>query len=232
MTVLTDLLRIWRYLLLTACILTFPAIATSDAPNSDFPTQQSLPLPWYTHMQNEWLWIQYRDKPDTGFVEIKASLTLQTQLNKIRYLLTDKKAVLSWVAGVKRIVVFEKQNDHQVQLTILDPIWPVHAREMLTTNSLINNTNQFTLTVQDHNQYLKPNPNRIRVERVNITWQVKQLEDNIVDVQYLGYFQPGGSLPAWLSNEIFLVLISDSLTNLKAVIDGIESAKGTTAEIQ
>ncbi|WP_394175431.1 SRPBCC family protein [Thalassotalea litorea] len=194
------------------------AHARSDSETVTQPHQQTkLPQPWYTHQQNDWGWIQYRDNPITGFVEIKAQLMLNADLASVRHLLTDKKAVLTWVEGVKRIVVLETSENKRVQLTILDPIWPVQAREMLTTNILIESADQFSLTVQDNNQYLKLNPARIRVKQIDVQWQVQQTNDNRVVIDYLGYFQPGGSLPVWLSNEIFLVLISKSLNNLKAV---------------
>ncbi|TLU61119.1 hypothetical protein FE810_15725 [Thalassotalea litorea] len=179
--------------------------------------QTQLPQPWNIQQQNDWVRIQYRDNPITGFVEIKAHLMLNTDLASVRHLLTNTQAVLTWVEGVKRIVVLQKTENTRVQLTILDPVWPVQPREMLTTNILLDSANQFTLKVQDNNQYLKLNPARIRVKQIDVQWQVQQTDEKRVEIDYLGYFQPGGSLPAWLSNEIFLVLISKSLNNLKTV---------------
>ncbi|QDP01437.1 hypothetical protein [Thalassotalea sp. PS06] len=221
-------------LLLISLFLT-PALGVHKATAADKAsetekTKAQVSMPWYTHSQNDWAWIQYRDHPETGFVQIKANLTLNAKLKRVRYLLTDKTAALTWVEGVKRIVVLEQQQGSRVQLVVLDPIWPVEPREMLTSNTIRESDDEFMIEVEDHNQYLKPNPNRIRVEQVNVTWQVKQTEDNIVDVQYRGYFQPGGSLPAWLSNEIFLILISDSLANLKGVVEGTQVAQSNISD--
>jgi hypothetical protein len=82
--------------------------------------------------------------------------------------------------------------------------WPVNNREAVLRNSVTQDANTFAVTINTVaiKGYVAPSKDRVRVPELNNRFYIEPLKDGWTRVSFETLVDPGGSIPAWMSNWI------------------------------
>lgn len=171
---------------------------------------------WQLQYQKNDIEIYSQEVLHSDYIKIKASLVIRDQLQQFYQFLSDPKLAPKWLDKVNSSQRLARLDDTTVVvLTIFEGFGPIAEREMLTRSQTVQNDDGFVVNISSFNQYQPKSEQRVRVENATVQWQVNTLADGLLKVTYIGYFEPGGKLPAWLSNHYALKSIKTTFLNLQ-----------------
>ena len=167
-------------------------------------------LPALTFAQNEWelkkdsdgISVWWRATEGTDIKELKIQLEVNASLNTIAAVMSDVPKYEEWVYSTEKSVVVEQEGNDLIYYNIMDFPWPMDDRDLVMWTDL----KQDTLTkVITSNSSAVPekvpyDDDLVRVEMTETCWTVTPLGDNRAKINYTLISDPGGSIPAFLTN--------------------------------
>ncbi len=99
--------------------------------------------------------------------------------------------------------------------------WPLRDREALLESRLVRGpttTDQVTVALSNRPRLLPPDPDYVRVPRLQGSLAFRRLGDDRVEVDYRLRLDPGGDLPAWLARLLLRDAAHFTLRRLRAAV--------------
>ena len=138
-----------------------------------------------------------------AYKSIKAKAVFTGTVEKFRALLLDIAKQPQWVYGTRHAHLIKKVN-HQELLYYVETAlpWPAANRDAVIRMRLKENKALHTLTVTSvgEPQAFPVQDGKVRVPHFNARWEVKPAGKDKISLTYLLDIDPGGSLPAWITN--------------------------------
>ncbi len=176
---------------------------------------------WVLEASNNDVNVYSRSWPSDAFREIKGETTVTASMRQLVSFLQDENINTRWVPYSGGAKILERPDQHQTYVHFkMNAKWPFKDRDTVALFTLSQNKNNKSVTIQ-----LKSTPerismleDRIRIKKFSGFWELIPLNDAQIHITYQTHLDPGGYLPAWMSNRVAYKSTLTSLSNLKKQI--------------
>ncbi|MBN9482656.1 MAG: hypothetical protein BGO70_07270 [Bacteroidetes bacterium 43-93] len=134
---------------------------------------------------------------------VRVECIINATPSQLTALLLDAKAHEQWVYSTKRSYAIRSTGPgSQLYYSEISMPWPLANREVVVNFSVSQQPVTKVLTVKAIaiNGELEPKNDKVRVVRSNVIWTVTPLAPNRLKIEYIADADPGGSVPAWITN--------------------------------
>ena len=176
---------------------------------------------WELIQDKDEIFIYTRNEENNSFKAFKAQLEMNTSMHRFVYEIQNLEGFKDWGYKIKEVNLLERQGDTvQIYYAESKAPFPFKNRDGIYKNTFRWNSELETLSIPISvlHEYLPEKENNVRVKGIGY-WEVTKLEENKLQVIFQMSIDPGGGIPAWLSN----IFITDSpystLINLKKLVE-------------
>ena len=154
------------------------------------------------------------------FKAIKVEAVLPGSLEKLLYLLTDADTNKDWIYNTKESFVIKKVNKFEsISYTETAVPWPASNRD-LPLNVSVNldeKAQSLKVTARGVPNAVPIKKGIVRIPYFNSSWHVTSDGKNLV-INYFLEMDPGGSLPAWITNMFVAKGPFETFSNLAKLL--------------
>ncbi|HQV23389.1 MAG: hypothetical protein H6996_02910 [Moraxellaceae bacterium] len=117
--------------------------------------------------------------------------------------LADIDGLPNWAFQCERAFRQQQWPDAVYYMEFHTP-WPVNNREAVLKNTITQDANTFTITIKTVavQGYMPPSKGKVRVPELNNQFVIEPLKDGWTRITFETLVDPGGAIPAWMSNWI------------------------------
>ena len=140
---------------------------------------------------------------DSKFKAIKVECTLAGTYSKLISVLSDVASFDDWIYNAKNCQVLKKNSPNDfIYYSETHLPWPLSNRDIvihfrIRTDSI---PKSLTITGTNENGIIPEILSKVRVPHYQATWHVTMPSANSIHIVYILTLDPGGSIPAWLTN--------------------------------
>jgi hypothetical protein len=138
-----------------------------------------------------------------AYKSIKAEAVFTGTMETFKTLLLDIAKQPQWVYGTRHAHLIKKVNNQELLYYVETALpWPADNRDAVIRMRLRENKALQTLTVTSvgEPQALPVQDSKVRVPHFDARWEVKPAGKDKISLTYLLDIDPGGTLPAWITN--------------------------------
>ncbi len=118
---------------------------------------------------------------------------------------TDFDNYENWVKNCEKSEVISSSKNEIIYYSKYKTPWPADDRDFITKVSVKRHTeNEILLTMEPANYDYPKEDGVVRVTNFLDKWKITTSTDNVIQIETEGYYDPGGSIPAWIVN-MFMV---------------------------
>ncbi len=163
--------------------------------------------------------------------EFKAVTRINSSLTSVVALVRDSDAAKDWYNHVESgtpIKVFDEKSSI-VHLKLNFP-FPATDRDLVAKFDYAQDkdTKIVTSSVIGVPDYIPEGNDYIRIKQLEGSWKFTPIEENVIEVQYQFYADPGGGLPVWVIN---MFIVDDPYKSLKRMQGFVQQDKYQSAVI-
>lgn len=157
---------------------------------------------WKLEKQSQGVTAYTREVAGSDFREFKVETTVNATVDALVAMQRDVKNHPKWIDSVKTAELIKEDDDNYYTHTVADAPWPVKNRDSAVRNAISrNDDSSVTIAFNSDNSLAPTKKGCERVGGVKGSWQFNPKGDGTVDVIYSAHIDPGGNIPAWLSNK-------------------------------
>lgn len=157
------------------------------------------------------------------FKAVRATMTVTAQIPALVALVRDTEACPEWAHLCKSAAEHEVISETELYVyTHNDLPWPVSDRDALAhvTWAVDAATGTVTMTARAVGESdLKEKRGVVRLSNALTSWTFRPVGDGRVDVISDAHVDPGGPLPAWITNMLLIDAPFQTLTRMRALAD-------------
>jgi START domain len=157
------------------------------------------------------------------FRTLKAEFVIKnTSIVELRNFLLHINNYPTWQYNTIHSEVIQRISDNEIQyVSDIDAPWPVEDRETVIDLKISGEPSQQQMHIEMHTFQSERAVKEgfIRVPFMYGQWNVKRVNDNSLQVEYILQIDPGGSIPAWLVNLAMAEGPYISFKNLKKQLE-------------
>ncbi|MEE9438405.1 MAG: START domain-containing protein [Saprospiraceae bacterium] len=144
-----------------------------------------------------------KDVADSNFKQFKAETNIKADLENIVAVFLDIENMHLWYDRIKSIQKVEKISDTEgVYIINFDLPWPVAQRVTAVKATINYNPQNNTVTVlSKYEKGIIDDTDKVLITNIHSSWIITPLSNGTVDVFHVGYMDPEGILPAWITNK-------------------------------
>ena len=161
--------------------------------------------------------IYYRIR-DSGNVEFRGEMTLETSLQSCVAILQDADSMHRWVYNVKQANVLKKLNEFEAYSYVVNSVpFPLTERDSVIHTILQQDKKTLAVTILGSSvpTYIPEEEKYVRIIEVNSYWKFIPLDKRSTQIIFQGYGEPGGNISADIAhNRIFAWLSKAELWKL------------------
>ena len=154
--------------------------------------------------------------------EFKALTTVRSKMGALESLIDKVSEYPDWQANVSSAKLLDQvnQNEQYIYTTTNVP-WPATDRDIvLHSEKTVSEEGVVTYNIVSSPSYIEADEDFLRITDAEGVWQFIPNEKGEIEVVHQFYGDPGGSLPNWIINMFIVDGPYDTLTNLKARVEG------------
>jgi len=160
-----------------------------------------------------------REVSGSDFREFKVETTIDTTVDALIAMQRDVKNHPKWIDSVKTAELIKEDADNYYTHTVADAPWPVKNRDSAVRNTIArNDDSSVTIEFYSDNDLAPVKKGCERVGAVKGSWQFNPAGDNKVDLIYSAHIDPGGNIPAWLSNKFSIDVPFNTIKSLVKMV--------------
>jgi len=168
-----------------------------------FSNNVSAQTDWELQRDESDIKVWTKDYPDSNFMQFKAETNIKASLENVVAVFLDIENMGLWYDRVEKVEMVEKISDLEGIYKIdFELPWPVANRVSAVRAKLYHDP--VTNVVRVDTNY-EPNiiteTDVLLVTEMHSEWKLSPIEGGFVQIFHKGYMDPGGSLPAWISNS-------------------------------
>lgn len=154
------------------------------------------------------------------FKLIKVEAVLPGSLEKLLYLLTDADTNKDWIYNTRESYVIKKVNKFEtISYTETMVPWPASNRDLLL-NVFVNldeKAQSLKVIARGVPNAVPVKKGIVRIPYFNSSWYVTSIGKNLM-INYFLEMDPGGSVPAWITNMFVAKGPYETFTNLARIL--------------
>ncbi len=174
---------------------------------------------WALKKNNSGIIIHTRKNTTTGYIEFKASTTIETSIKTLLDIFYDIENYKKWMADTKESKILKKisNNEQYIYIEAQTP-WPLENRDIPLHQEFKKTNNGTIITLTGKPNYIPQKQDITRIEKAIGSWELIQLQNSKVKVIYRFMADPGLNIPNWVINLFIVDGPYKTLTNLKAIV--------------
>lgn len=175
---------------------------------------------WDLIKQEDGITIYSKTTADSDFKSFRAEMQLDESIHAFVALLKDLKNMPEWAYSVKYTDVLEISGDStQIYYAEASVPFPFKNRDGIYLNRFrwIPDSSKLVVDIKLLPDYLDEKDNLVRVKGEGF-WSATITDTQMLNITFQMQVDPGGSIPAWLTNIFLDDTPYSTLTKLRAVI--------------
>ena len=160
---------------------------------------------WVFIKEKEGIKLYTRNEANNSVKSFKGEVCLNAQMETLFSLITNVKNFDSWDDDIREIKVLLYEKDKLIQYYLIyDVSWPITDRDLVVESLIMIDPVTGTRSVEARSllNVIPERPDLIRIKKYWQKWTLVPMENGLVQVILEGSVDPGGSVPAWLSNMV------------------------------
>ncbi len=173
---------------------------------------------WKIEKEYDDILVYSRERRDSAFNEFKGTTVIKKNIWVILALLDDIPAQTEWINRCTEARVIKRVNDlERIYYCYIDVPWPFADRDVTAGSRVTINSNPDSVIIEAFNTTcpsLPPLEDAVRVPEFKTNFILKPV-GNETQITFIFAMDPGGSMPAFLSNFYCVYIPLDTLIRLK-----------------
>jgi|WetSurMetagenome_2_1015567.scaffolds.fasta_scaffold157720_2 hypothetical protein len=160
---------------------------------------------WVFVKEKEGIRLYTRKEANNSVKSFKGEVFLHTQIEKVFSLITNVKNFDWWDDDISEIKVLHYEKDKIIQYYLIyDVPWPIADRDLVVDSHITIDPVTGTISVEARSllNVVPERPDLVRIKKYWQKWTLIPVEKDLVHLILEGSVDPGGSVPAWLSNMV------------------------------
>lgn len=161
---------------------------------------------------------------DSDFHQINATFQVKSDKATTFKVISNLSTTKQWlpeVASIQTLKIYDFNNF--LLRTVLDSPWPFKQRETITCVSTIFDEKTTHIDIKSCTKRYPVNESYVRVEHLKSSWRIKQLTNDIVEIDYQTWLNPAGNVPAYFFNQALFKQTKKSISKLQTLINSTPS---------
>ncbi|MBF0485367.1 MAG: START domain-containing protein [Candidatus Omnitrophica bacterium] len=191
-------------------------------------TLQAAEYPWQLRVDKQGIKVYTRKVDASPILEFKADVVVDAPISKVIPLFEDVETARLWFYQCTQSNVVAREGSQQKAVYIILRLpWPVSARDCVfrMSKSVDTVTGALTYALVAIPDRVSRKPGIVRVPYLRAFWHFLSLPDGRTKIDFQQHSDPGGFIPAFLSNTIVVDMPYNSLKNLRALIMASKTRK-------
>jgi len=172
---------------------------------------------WVFVKEKEGIKLYTRKDVNNSVKSFKGEVYIHAPVEKVYSLITNVKNFDNWDDDITELRVLLNEKDKHIQYYLVyDVSWPVADRDLVVDAIITTDTLTGIITVEGkplHN-VIPENPNLVRIKKYWQKWTIIPKQPGIIHLILEGSVDPGGNVPAWLSN---MVITDTPLKSIRSI---------------
>ena len=160
---------------------------------------------WVFVKEKEGIKLYTRKEANNSVKSFKGEVYLHAEMEKLFSLITDVKNFDLWDDDIREIKVLLYEKDKIIQYYLVyDVSWPVSDRDLVVDSHITIDPVTGTRTIEGKSllNVIPEKSDLVRIKKYWQKWTLIPVEKDLIHVIMEGTVDPGGSVPAWLSNMV------------------------------
>jgi hypothetical protein len=157
----------------------------------------------------------------------RAETEVRSTLSALVALITDVENFSNWMPRTANPKLIKGTRENYIYYIETPAPWPVQNRDAVSevTVKQDSKTLKVRIDFQSTTGHVPPREGFLRIPHSKGLWELTPRPNGLVRIVYQAHADPGGQIPAWLSNQVVTETPFEALKNLR-----IEVAKSTYAQ--
>ncbi len=176
---------------------------------------------WKLKNDRDGLRVYYRKPDDSNVNEIRIETRLPGSLSSVIAVLKDVPAYSSWIYNCESAQRLKPPRDQAgLYYCEIDFPWPLSNRDFIARSTIRQDakSKKVFIEVSGDPDYRPENEGLVRIETLQIHYELTPLRSGEVDMIYELKSEPGGSIPAWLVNMFVSKGPTETIKGLREMI--------------
>jgi hypothetical protein len=207
--------RVSRSFLFIVCILfTSRAMAATD---------------WSLKRDEDGIKVYTASVAGSNVKAIKVECTTRGTPAQLAHILLDVATQKDWVYSTKSASVVKRISENElIYYTEKSMPWPITNRDAVMDIKVHQEPALMTVNVASVNNAVPVKSDIVRVPSSTVSWKVTPLSSNTMKIEYEAQADPGGSVPAWVTNMFLSKGPFETFKKLKAKLGDSGLAQGSS----
>jgi hypothetical protein len=146
-------------------------------------------------------------------------MQVNCKIDDILYVLKNTETINNWVVNCKGVKLLKTEGTDQYYYIETSLPTPFENRDMVYHFQYIEiNNNQVRVNVTGVPGYIQFNKGVVRMLKADGYWLLTSTDKDNTDVTYQMHVEPGGSIPAWLSNPFIKNVPFSTFKELRNIV--------------
>ena len=172
---------------------------------------------WHLKREKDGIKIYTADEPGTCIHTVKLECTAVGNFSQLLAVIFDIDKIHFWTYNTIHSKILKMVNSHEmIFYAEVNTPFPLSNRDYISHLTVAPPVND-TIIIQSHAEpdYLPVNDGIVRVRDSKSHWVVTHAGDNLIKIEYIIHFNPGGNIPAWMINAYIAEGPYDSFVKLR-----------------
>ena len=159
---------------------------------------------WKLTKEKDGIKVYQSEVSHSKYKSIKVECTLEGSFDKLIAVLNDVNHQKDWVYNNKASYIIKRISPYELYYYAETSLpWPMSNRDAVVHLKMTrDNLNRILhITAVSVPGYLPEKSGKVRVPRSSVSWNVSMPSSKTINITYVFEAEPGGSIPAWLTNK-------------------------------
>ncbi|WP_242927221.1 START domain-containing protein [Pontibacter vulgaris] len=176
---------------------------------------------WQLVKDKDGILVYTSDSESSALKSIKVSAVLDGTPEKLWAVVQDVSKQQDWVYATKSSKLLKKTSASELLYYVETEVpWPASNRDIAIRMKMTENKANQSLTINTVGlpKAMPVNNGKVRVPNLAARWEVKSVGRNKIRVDYFLDLDPGGAIPAWISNLFVTKGPYETFANLRELL--------------
>src|SRR5258705_13227463 len=158
---------------------------------------------WKLSKEKDGIKVYESEAKHSNYKSIKVECTLEGTVDKLIAVLNDVTHQKDWVYNNKNSYVIKRVSPYELYYYAETSLpWPMSNRDAVVHLQMNKDSDNRSLHVTANSVagFVPEKSGKVRVPRSSISWNVSMPTARTINITYVFEAEPGGNLPAWLTN--------------------------------
>ncbi|MDA1076965.1 MAG: START domain-containing protein [Proteobacteria bacterium] len=178
-------------------------------------------MAWHLVLDKEGVQVFSRSVEGSRFKEAKATMIISSTLSELVALVRDTDACGEWAALCAKADTIEVASETDLHVYTLNELpWPVSNRDAVAHVLWRQAPEDLSVTMSASlvSGKLPENSGVVRLSYGETSWNFKPIGDGRVEVISRAHIDPGGAVPAWLTNRLLVRAPFETLAGMRMLV--------------